>query len=293
MEAGEGATVKFSMWKLLIRRRFRPLVTTICESFSNPNLLPQHCSVVLKGIIRWEIKAWETQTWPHGNQQNPGFCFHRTPEATTSLKLVFGVTRLLPQAGKRVNSPQDPQTCWVRHGQAQQHHSWLPTRAWPQWPRAAGHSLEWERRALSAERQPQPHPRDRWEGSSLNKHGPLGKDMKEQEASLSAMTHTQNYPKEKALLILMGAQLPVTASETAKTQHSGPFFPFYSQIFRMRKGHLGKSRFVFSSSFVSKWNSNVLGEEERIEGRKDFPDSYEKHSSSMNTMMKIKIFKKV
>lgn len=105
MEAGEGATVKFSSWKLLIRRRFRPLVITICEYFSNPNLLPQHCLVVLKGIIRWEIKAWETQTWPHGNQQNPGFCFHRTAEATTSLKLVFGVTRLLPEAGKRVNSP--------------------------------------------------------------------------------------------------------------------------------------------------------------------------------------------
>lgn len=54
-------------------------------------------------------------------------------------------------------------------------------------------------------------------------------------------------------------QLPVTTSETAKTQHSGLFFPLYSQIFWMRKRHLGKSRFVFSSSFFSKGNSNVQG----------------------------------
>jgi len=61
----------------------------------------------------------------------------------------------------------------------------------------------------------------------------------------------------------------------------------------MRRGHLGKGKTVFSFSSFSKGNSNVLGEKGgRIQGRKDFLDSYEKHLSSMNTTMKIRFFKK-
>lgn len=127
------------MWKLLIRRRFRPLVISV-----SPNLLPQHCLLVLKGVIRWEIRVWVIQTWPHGKEE-PDLWFHRRPEATTSIKLIFGMRRLLPEAGKKVKPPQDPLSCWVRHRQAQQHHSWLPTRAWPSWAQPGGgeRSLQW------------------------------------------------------------------------------------------------------------------------------------------------------
>lgn len=106
----------------------------------------------------------------------------------------------------------------------------------------------------------------------------------------AAMTHTQNYPPEKKLFSF---SCEPNLQSQPKNNIEDRSFLFIHKSFRMRRGHPGKCRTALSSSSFSEGNSNVLGEKVgRIQGKKDFLDSYEKHSSSMNTMTKIWFLKK-
>lgn len=91
-------------------------------------LLPQHCLVVLKIVINWEVRAQVTQTWPHSNQQIPGIRFHRRTEAITSNSYLEWKGYFQRLERKWAHSRDPPNLSGSDTGPAHQHHSWLPAR---------------------------------------------------------------------------------------------------------------------------------------------------------------------
>lgn len=112
----------------------------------------------------------------------------------------------------------------------------------------------------------------------------------------TAMTNTEKLPSQKALFIFKWAQLPVRDwnSQNKIQDHS---FLFIHKSLSTRRGRLGKGKnYVFLFLLFLK-EIQISQEKKRgewsgawIQGRKDFWDSYENHSGSMNTTVKIKTF---
>lgn len=264
-------------------------------------LLPQHCLVVLKIVINWEVRAQVTQTWPHSNQQIPGIRFHRRTEAITSNSYLEwkGYFQRLERKWTRSRDPPNlsgSDTAWHTSTTAGSLQGGQASRTPPAWaPRAHSNSAQpslapsWSPREqpLAEKCRWQCHTRDRQEQeASPNKHVPLGKDMKEQEPSHSDDSYTK-LPTRKSSF---HSHVSPTSNHSLQDSQKTKFRTILSSLFT---NHLGWGKRQNFFPFFSKGNSNVLGEKGgRIQGKKGFPGSYEKHSSSMNTTMKIKFLKK-